>query len=152
MEKAIDILASSGYDAIDFSQFDKFVYEADFGKDYYTEIRKLAESKGVYFNQSHAPFGSSFKDEEKTKKRFDEIVTAIKRASYLGVQNIIVHPCQHLEYDVEGNPEKLLSIIWIFIKSLSLIAKNMKLRLLLKICGNEQGILTIQPAQSLMSL
>ncbi len=118
LEKAIDILASSGYDAIDFSQFDKFVYEADFGKDYYTEIRKSAESKGVYFNQSHAPFGSSFKDEEKTKKRFDEIVTAIKRASYLGVQNIIVHPCQHLEYDVEGNPEKLFEYNMDFYKKL----------------------------------
>lgn len=118
LEKAIDILASSGYDAIDFSQFDKFVYEADFGKDYYTEIRKLAESKGVYFNQSHAPFGSSFKDEEKTKKRFEEIVEAIKRASYLGVQNIIVHPCQHLEYAKEGNPEKLFEYNMAFYKKL----------------------------------
>ncbi len=118
LEKSVELLADAGYDAIDFSQFDKSIYEADFGKDYYTEIRKLAESKGVYFNQSHAPYGSSFKDEEKTKKRFEEIVEAIKRASYLGVQNIIVHPCQHLEYAKEGNPEKLFEYNMEFYKRL----------------------------------
>ncbi len=105
--KAIDILSEAGYDAIDFSQFDKEVYGAEHSKDYYLELRKYAEDKGMCFNQSHAPFASSFEEEEKTAKRFDEIVTAIKRASYLGVKNIIVHPCQHLKYHVEGNPEKL---------------------------------------------
>ncbi|MBR4286972.1 MAG: sugar phosphate isomerase/epimerase [Clostridia bacterium] len=105
--KAIDILSEAGYDAIDFSQFDKEIYESLDDKAYYTEIRKYAEDKGLCFNQSHAPFASSFEDEERTAKRFDEIVNAIKRASYLGIKNIIVHPCQHLKYDVEGNPEKL---------------------------------------------
>ena len=118
LEKSVELLADAGYDAIDFSQFDKSIYEADFGKDYYTEIRKLAESKGVYFNQSHAPYSSSFQDEEKTKKRFQEIVEAIKRASYLGVENIIVHPCQHLEYVKEGNPEKLFEYNMDFYKKL----------------------------------
>lgn len=118
LEKTVDILAAAGYDAIDFSQFEKFVYEADLGKDYYTEIRKLAESKGVYFNQSHAPFSSSFQDEEKTKKRFREIVESIERASFLGVENIIVHPCQHLEYAKEGNPEKLFEYNMDFYKKL----------------------------------
>ncbi len=118
LQKSVEILAAAGYDAIDFSQFDKSVYESDFGKDYYTEIRKFAESKGVYFNQSHAPFASSFQDEEKTKKRFKEIVESIKRASYLGVQNIIVHPCQHLVYDAEGNPEKLFEYNMDFYKKL----------------------------------
>ena len=105
--KAIDILSEAGYDAIDFSQFDKEIYESLDDKAYYTEIRKYAEDKGLCFNQSHAPFASSFEDEERTAKRFDEIVNAIKRASYLGIKNIIVHPCQHLKYDVDGNPEKL---------------------------------------------
>ena len=118
LEKTIDILAASGYDAIDFSQFEKIVYEADLGKDYYTEIRKYAEDKGVYFNQSHAPFASSFQDEEKTKKRFQEIVESIERASYLGIENIIVHPCQHLEYAKEGNPEKLFEYNMDFYKKL----------------------------------
>ena len=118
LEKTIDILAGAGYDAIDFSQSEKFVYEADSGKDYYTEIRKYAEDKGVYFNQSHAPFASSFSDEEKNKKRFREITESIKRASYLGVENIIVHPCQHLEYAQEDSPEKLFEYNMEFYKKL----------------------------------
>lgn len=105
--KCIDILAQAGYDCADFSQFDEYVYKADLSKAFLTELRKYAEDKGIRFNQSHAPFGSSFRDEEKTKKRFDEITEAMKRASILGVEHIIVHPCQHLEYAKEGNPEIL---------------------------------------------
>ncbi len=107
LKKAIDILADADYDAIDFSQTAKEIYDEKPDKAYYTEIRKYAEDKGIFFNQSHAPFHSSSNDEEWNKKRFKEIATAIQRASYLGVKNIIVHPCQHLEYDAEGNPEKL---------------------------------------------
>ncbi len=107
LKSSVDMLSAAGYDAIDFSQFDKEIYNADFGDDYYTELRKYAESKGVYFNQSHAPFGSSFEDKERTAKRFTEITRAMKRASLLGVRNIIVHPCQHLKYNTPGNPEIL---------------------------------------------
>ena len=117
-EKGIDYLAEAGYDALDFSQFNKDVYDVDLSEDYLKDIRKYAEDKGLTFNQSHAPYGSSFEDEEKTAKRFVEIATAIKRASCLGVKNIIVHPCQHLKYDVEGNPEKLFEYNMEFYKKL----------------------------------
>ena len=107
LEKTIDVLAAAGYDCIDFSQCDESIYGVDLSKAYFVELRKYAEDKGVTFNQSHAPFASSFKDEEKTKKRFTEITEAIKRASYLGVENIVVHPCQHLAYAEKSNPELL---------------------------------------------
>ena len=107
LKTAVDILAAAGYDAIDFSQFDKNIYEAPVDRAYLTEIRKRAEDKGLYFNQSHAPFASSFGDEERDKKRFDEIVMSMEKASILGVENIVVHPCQHLPYEADGNPEIL---------------------------------------------
>lgn len=107
LEKSIEVLAAAGYDCIDFSQCAEEIYGADLSKAYFTELRKFAEDKGVTFNQSHAPFASSFKDEEKTKKRFTEITEAIKRASYLGVKNIVVHPCQHMTYSEVGVPELL---------------------------------------------
>lgn len=118
LKTAIDVLSVAGYDALDFSQFDKEVYEASLSDDYYREMRKYAEDKGVYFNQSHAPFGSSYKDEEKTKQRFMEITEAMKRASLLGVRSIIVHPCQHLSYSTEGNPERLFEYNMDFYKRL----------------------------------
>ncbi|MBQ8182337.1 MAG: sugar phosphate isomerase/epimerase [Clostridia bacterium] len=139
--KAIDILVDAGYDALDFSQFDKEIYTAEHGKEYYTEIRKYAEDKGVVFNQSHAPFGSSFEDEEKTAKRFDEIVTAIKRASYLGVKNIIVHPCQHLEYNVDGNPEKLFEYNMEFYKKLIPYCEEYDIRVALENMWQNTGMI-----------
>ena len=54
-EKAIDYFADAGFDAIDFSQFNEDIYEGDFSKDYFVEIKKYAEDKGLFFNQSHAP-------------------------------------------------------------------------------------------------
>ncbi len=107
LKETVDILAEAGFDAVDFSQTSKKIYEETPQKEYYTEIRKYTEEKGLYFNQSHAPFHSSSEDEEWSKKRFNEIATSIERASYLGIKNIIVHPCQHLEYDIDGNPERL---------------------------------------------
>ncbi len=107
IKKTIDILADAGYDAIDFSQTAKEIYEEKPDKKYYTEIRKYAEDKGLNFNQSHAPFHSSSNDELWNKKRFNEIAMSIQKASFLGAENIVVHPCQHLEYDIEGNDEKL---------------------------------------------
>ena len=139
--KAIDFLVDAGYDALDFSQFDKEVYTAEHVKEYYTEIRKYAEDKGVSFNQSHAPFGSSFEDEEKTAKRFDEIVTAIKRASYLGVKNIIVHPCQHLKYDVEGNPEKLFEYNMEFYKKLIPYCEEYNIKVALENMWQHMGMI-----------
>ncbi len=117
-KKAIDFLAAAGYDALDFSQFNEDVYTDGCDKEYYEEIRKYAADKGLYFNQSHAPFGSSYDEEERNAKRFDEIVTSLKRASYLGVPNIIVHPCHHIKYDVEGNPEKIFEYNMEFYKKL----------------------------------
>lgn len=120
LKKAIDILAEAGYDALDLSMFQgENHYNGEYDKDFYLDIRKYAEDKGICFLQAHAPFGSSFRDdEEKTKQRFDEIVTSIKNASYLGVKIIVVHPCQHLDYHIPGNPEKLFEYNMDFYKKL----------------------------------
>lgn len=96
IKKTIDLLADAGFDAIDFT-LEKAEYCSDtHDKSFYTELRDYAQSKGVYFNQAHGPDGSSFADEERTKKRFEEVVFSIKHAAYLGIENIIIHPCQHL--------------------------------------------------------
>ncbi len=106
---AIDIFAEAGYNALDLYQGDR-EFTDTLTTENLIEARKYAENKGLYFNQSHAPFASSFADADKTAKRFDEIVKAMQRASVLGVKNIIVHPCQHLEYADKGNPEKLFDM------------------------------------------
>lgn len=140
-KKAIDIFADVGYDCIDFSQFNEDIYKGDFDRAYFEEIRKYAQSKGLTFNQSHAPFGSSYTDPEKTEERFKEIVEAIKRASYLGVTNIVVHPCQHLQYDIEGNPEKLFEYNMDFYKKLIPYCEEYEIRVALENMWQNTGMI-----------
>lgn len=109
-ENVIDILADAGYDAIDFSFFQKEYYEEIGNDKFFKNLRNYAESKGLVFNQAHAPFASSFEDEDMTKKRFAEITNSMKYASLLGIKNIVVHPCHHMAYCDDGVPEKLFEI------------------------------------------
>lgn len=118
IEKTIDIMAEAGFDAMDLSAFSNEFCTDMYDKNHFLEMRKYAQDKGICFNQAHAPHGSSFTDEAKTRERFNEIVTAMKISSYLGIETIIVHPCQHLIYDDEKNPEKLFEYNMDFYKKL----------------------------------
>ncbi len=107
----VDLLKDAGFDAIDYSFFDTSrcnpdVTDAEY-RERFTELKKYAEDKGLYFNQSHAPHPSSLTDEAFTKRRFGELITVLKNSSYLGVRNIIIHPLQHLTYYTNENTEAL---------------------------------------------
>lgn len=113
IEKAVEMLADAGFDAIDFSFFDNYFCgpEADTPEfeNKVKEIRKLAEEKGISFVQAHAPFPSSTKDPAETAEIFTNIVRSMKVASMLGIEYIVVHPMQHLKYE-DGNAEKLFEL------------------------------------------
>lgn len=141
LEKTIDIFAEAGYDALDFTQCDERLYTDTYDKSFYCDIRKRAEAKGLYFNQSHAPFSSSYADEEKTKNRFNHIVTAMKHASYLGVRNIIVHPCQHLKYAEKDNPEILFEINMEFYRKLIPYCEEYGIRVALENMWQNTGMI-----------
>ena len=110
-EKAIEIIADAGFEAIDFSFFplDDLncpLYNAD-AEDYMRKLRALAESKGVIFNQAHAPFGFSADAEADIENKvLPKVTHAMKLASILGVKIIVVHPIHHIA-PYQGN-EKLL--------------------------------------------
>ena len=119
MKKAIDILCDAGYDALDFSAFYPRLYTDELGDAFFLEMKKYALDKGLTFEQAHAPFASSFRDdEEKTKQRFGEIVRSMKNASLLGVKRIVVHPCQHLMHHEANNAELLFEMNMDFYKRL----------------------------------
>lgn len=108
LEKTVDMICDAGFDAIDFSFFQTEKYHnGTYSKDFFAEIRKRVEDRGVFFNQAHAPFPSSAKTEAKSEKIFENIVSSMKVASELGIKNIVVHPCQHLEYAEKENRERL---------------------------------------------
>ena len=111
-EASIDLMADAGFDAIDFSFYTTRAYydestDGERGRAYFLDLRARAESRGLVFNQAHAPHGSSFADHGRTVSRFHDIRRSIRNASYLGVKTIIVHPVQHLPYFEAGVPEQL---------------------------------------------
>ena len=109
-KKAIDVYSQAGFDALDFSFFNSKYYTDETSTDFYRELKEYADAKGVKFNQAHAPFPSSYNEDDRTKEAFTAIVTSMKNASLLGVPNIVVHPCQHLDYSDDGVPEKLFEM------------------------------------------
>lgn len=110
-EKAIEILAKAGFDAVDISLCDMRTDENPFNAQNYKEFAEslvaVAKKHGVYFNQAHAYFPSSVDDEEKTKIAYEKIKRGIEIASIMGVKLIVVHPKQHLPY-LEGNNAEIL--------------------------------------------
>ncbi len=121
-KRAIEILANAGFDAIDLSLCEMRDEGNVFCSDDYAEaakdIRAFAESKGVFFNQAHAYFPSSFEDEERTKIAYDKIVRGLEIASIVGAKVIVVHPKQHLYYVNGKNAEILKELNYKFYKSL----------------------------------
>ncbi len=97
LKKMIDVLLNVGFEGLDFNN-DLEGYRADeHDKEFYLDLKNYADQRGFAFCQAHAPFPSSFDDPVKTEERFNEIVTSMRNASYLGAPMIVVHPCYHLE-------------------------------------------------------
>lgn len=114
-EESITLMHAAGFDAMDFSfnagpQYYNEATDSPAFKEYFLNLRSMAEEKGMCFNQAHAPYHSSFAEEDKTAQRFQEIARSIRNASYLGIDTIVVHPMQHLSYIERGVPEQLFEI------------------------------------------
>lgn len=127
-EKTIEHLINAGFDALDFSFSEDYLEQLPMDKAYYTELRKSVEARGVIFNQAHAPAPSSAVDPAQTEKYFNDIVSTMERASYLGAKNIVVHPCQHLLYVKKGVPETLFEYNMDFFKRLIPYAEEYNIR------------------------
>lgn len=107
IKETFDVFAKAGFEGIDFNN-DIDEYSSDkYDEHFYRDLAKYAASKGIAICQAHAPFPSSYNDEEKTEKRFKEIVQSMKNAAYMGAPVIVVHPCTHLDFSIDGNPELL---------------------------------------------
>jgi len=126
IEELIDMMHEAGFDAIDFS-FDAAPFNQMQGEEFRAwlkTIRERAESKGMSFTQAHAPFPSSDRDPAKTEEIFWSIVRSIEHASILGIDIIVVHPIQHLDYDEGDNAEKLFELNMEFYRRLEPYCKK----------------------------
>lgn len=107
MKETFDILAQAGFEGIDFNNDVEEYYSDQHDEHFYRSLAQHSASRGIAVCQAHAPFPSSYTDKERTEKRFYEIVQGMKYAAYLGAPMIVVHPCTHLDFAIEGNPEIL---------------------------------------------
>lgn len=119
---AIEILAKAGFDAIDISLCRMGDEDNPFNGENYKEFAEhlvdVAKKNGVYFNQAHAYFHSSYIEEEKTEFAYEKIKKGIEIAALMGVKVIVVHPKQHLCYPEGNTPEILKEMNYEFYNSL----------------------------------
>ncbi len=94
----IDLFSEVGFEAVDFNCDLKEFYDGTYGKDFYTEIKKYANDKGVVFGQTHAPFASAHACDELNEQRFNEIAASFESSALLGAPCMVVHPCQQFVY------------------------------------------------------
>lgn len=94
---AIRLLASTGFDALDFSMFEMHqpghpLNQPDY-RSYLSAIRQTADACGLPFRQAHAPFPTYIDNQTdyNTVTR-DRVIRSIEAASLLGAQHIVVHP------------------------------------------------------------
>ncbi len=147
IKNMFDILAKAGFEGIDFNNDVAEYCTTEHDAEFYRELGEYAKSRGIAICQAHAPFPSSYKDdEEKSAKRFEEIVQGIKNAAYLGAPMIVVHPCTHLDYSLEGNPEILFDYNLNFYKKLIPVARECGI----KIASENIGMPVIVRLEALM--
>ena len=116
---AVEVLADAGYDGLDFSAFTEENYTDAHPESYFTELRARADARGVSFEQAHAPFHfSAFGGVENTPARKAAVIGAMRNASLLGVERIVIHPLHHLPYRDEGVAEQLFELSLAFYRDL----------------------------------
>ena len=95
-KKAIDLIADTGFDAMDFSFYwmgdnDNFLEQEDY-LDHARQIRQWADQRGLIINQAHAPFDFKLADEADKQAHDREMIRrSIECAGVMGAEQIIIH-------------------------------------------------------------
>ena len=135
MKETFDVFAAAGIEGIDFNNDVAEYCTTEHDEQFYRDLGAYAASRGVAICQAHAPFPSSYVEEDKSAKRFEEIVQGIKNAAYLGAPMIVVHPCTHLDFSVEGNPEILFEYNLNFYRKLIPVARECGIKIAIENIG-----------------
>jgi len=95
-EKAIEMIAEAGFDAIDFSFYwmpkDNNILDREDYLSYAAHLRDHAAKYGVSFTQTHAPFDFKLTDEpDKQAYDYEQIRRSIEFSGVLGAECIVIH-------------------------------------------------------------
>ncbi len=119
MKEGAKIIAKAGFDCADYS-FDCLpstsLTDLEGELDDYRRLRDFADSIGLPFNQTHAPFASSTGVPEEDAAIFKRIANSIILSGVLGAKHVVVHPKQHMPY--RYNEELLAELNYDFYRAL----------------------------------
>lgn len=128
LEEVCRMVASAGFDAVDYSlEFMKERGHCFSGDNYLRlaeEIRKTLIREGVPATQTHAPFSfANYAD----KAEFDDFIfpnvaRSVEISAALGAEVVVVHPLHHMLY--EGHEEEIFQMNMAYFRSLIPIAKD----------------------------
>lgn len=116
------LLMDAGYPAIDISFFGDlytYIFEEDY-KERAAKMQSYANSRGVIYNQAHAPFGGGY--DNYTTKLVPQMPRVFEFCGLLGVKQIIVHPIQRGLY--KGHEKEIFDLNVEFYKGLAPLAKE----------------------------
>ena len=126
IKRAVEIIMDAGFPAVDLTMHSPCTYFMDDDyKQTATELRAMADERGVVFNQAHAPFGGGY--DKYTTQLVPTFPKAFEFASICGVRNIIVHPLQKGRY--YGNAEALFEMNMEFYTKLAPLARDFGLKI-----------------------
>jgi len=131
-----EVLAKAGFEGIDFNHDVAEYCSKEHDRAFYEDLAKCAGEKGIAICQAHTAFPPSFlNDEEKTARRFEEIVRGIENAAYMGAPMTVVHPCTHLDCYEGDNFEKMFQYNLDFYRRLAPVARKCGIRLAIENIG-----------------
>lgn len=93
---AVKMIAAAGFEAADYSMYydDNAVFGRG-GRVLASELKRVASSYGMVFNQAHAPFSDfSIGENFENRKIYEKIRESIIIAAHLGAPAIVVHPAE----------------------------------------------------------
>ena len=118
--KGMEMFIDAGFPALDLSLFKYDFVMSDDYKSTAKALKSLADSRGVIFNQAHAPFGGGF--DKYTAETVPCLPRIFEFCGLLGIKNIVVHPLQRGRY--YGQEEILYEMNMEFYSKLAPYAKN----------------------------
>ncbi len=151
LKKTIDVFSNAGFEAIDFNADLQEYYTDAHDAAFYREIKDYANARGIVFDQTHAPFVSSFEEEDKTKQRFSEIVKSMQHSALLGAKMIVVHPCAHMPCESESQYAAMMEYNYDFYKRLQPYAEGLGIKIAIEniptyVTGAAEGMLSLYNA------
>ncbi len=102
-DKAIEIIAKAGFDAVDYCMLDldkeDYILNSDGYKAHALNLVEVAKRNNVYFNQGHAVGYMPHPDHDMVLKMLvDKNSRALEIAGIMGIKNLVIHPVAFGQY------------------------------------------------------